>query len=79
MVRLIIKELAQERGLKQYELAEKSGVTPQLLNRYWNNTMQRVSLEHLALIAKVLGVAVGDLFAPDGNDLSQADEHKEAA
>lgn len=65
MVRLRIKELAKERGLKQYEVAERSGVTPQLLNRYWNNNMQRVSLEHLAMIAKVLGVNAGDLITPD--------------
>ncbi|HET8910568.1 MAG TPA: helix-turn-helix transcriptional regulator [Ktedonobacteraceae bacterium] len=65
MIKLRIKELAQEKGLKQYELAEKSGVTPQLLSRYWNNNMQRVSLEHLDLIAKVLGVKAGDLIVSD--------------
>lgn len=79
MVRLRIKELAEERGLKQYQLAEKSGVTPQLLNRYWNDTMQRVSLEHLGLIAKVLGVTVGELFVPDGGDSAPPAEDKKAA
>lgn len=62
MIRLKIKELAQKKGMKQYELIEKSGVTPQLLSRYWNNNMQRVSLEHLDLIARALGVKVTDLF-----------------
>ena len=61
-VRLLIKDLAQEKGLKQYELAQKSGVTIQLLNRYWNNHIQSVSLEQLALIAKALGVKAGDLI-----------------
>ena len=62
MAKLRIKELAKERDLNQYELAEKSGVTAQLLNRYWNNHTQRVSLQHLDMIAKALGVKIGDLF-----------------
>jgi transcriptional regulator with XRE-family HTH domain len=61
-VRLCIKELAQAKGLKQYELAEKSGVTPQLINRYWNNHIRSVALEQLASIAGVLGVKPGDLI-----------------
>jgi DNA-binding Xre family transcriptional regulator len=70
-VRLLIKELAQAQGMKQYELAEKSGVTPQLLNRYWNNNVQRVDLEELNKIAKALGVRPGDLIAAD-DDLANA-------
>jgi DNA-binding Xre family transcriptional regulator len=61
-VRLLIKELAQAKEWKQYELAEKSGVTPQLLNRYWNNNIQRVDLEELNKIAVALGVKPGDLI-----------------
>lgn len=60
--RLKIKELAQAQKLNQQQLAEKSGVNVQLLNRYWNNNMQRVSLEHLHMIASALGVKVADLF-----------------
>lgn len=62
---LLIKDIAQARGMKQYELAEKSGVTPQLLNRYWNNNVQRVDLEELNKIAIALGVRPGDLIASD--------------
>lgn len=62
MIRLVIKDLALERGIKQYQLAELSGVTPQLLNRYWNNHTQRVELAQLAKIAKALGVQPGDLM-----------------
>lgn len=61
-VRLRVKELAQKKNMKQYQLAEKSGVTEQLLNRYWNNNIQRVDLEQLGKIAKALGVAPGDLL-----------------
>lgn len=60
--RLRIKELAQAKNIKQYELAERSGVTPQLLNRYWNNNIQRVDLEELGKIARALGVEPGELL-----------------
>lgn len=68
MIRLRIKELATERGLKQYELAEQSGVTDQLLNRYWNNNTQRVSLDHLARIARALKVKPGELIESSEED-----------
>lgn len=61
-IRLRIKELAQAKNIKQYKLAELSGVTPQLLNRYWNNNVQRVDLEELDKIATALGVEAGDLI-----------------
>lgn len=68
LVRLRIKELADAKDLKQYQLAERSGVTPQLMSHYWNNKMQRVSLEHLGMIAKVLGVKPGELITSDDED-----------
>jgi DNA-binding Xre family transcriptional regulator len=65
-IRLRIKEIAQGRSIKQYRLAEESGVTPQLLNRYWNNNVQRVDLEELEKIAIALGVEPGALIVSDG-------------
>lgn len=62
MVRLQVKELAQKKGMNQKALAEKSGVTIQLLNRYWNNNVQRVDLEELDKIAVALDVEPGDLI-----------------
>lgn len=71
-IRLRIKEIAVAKGIKQYQLAERSGVTPQLLNRYWNNNIQRVDLEELNKIAIALGVAPGDLIV--GNNPSDLGE-----
>lgn len=65
MARLRIKEIAQQQGIKQNALAQKSGVTDQLLNRYWNNNILRVDLAELEKIACALGVNPGDLIAPD--------------
>lgn len=70
-IRLQIKEIAQSKGMKQYELAEKSGVTPQLLNRYWNNNVQRVDLEELGKIALALEVAPGELIVSDSKKSNQ--------
>lgn len=68
MARLRIKEIAQRAGLKQNALAIKSGVTDQLLNRYWNNNVLRVDLAELDKIAHALGVTPGDLIGPDEDD-----------
>ena len=65
MVRLTIKEVAAQRGIKQGELAAKSGVTPQLLNRYWHNNTLRVELVQLGKIARALGVRTGDLISDE--------------
>ncbi|GHP00376.1 hypothetical protein KSF_104230 [Reticulibacter mediterranei] len=62
MVKLRVKELASQQGLNQRQLAEKSGVTAQLINRYWNYHMQRVDLDALAKLAKALECKLGDLF-----------------
>jgi transcriptional regulator with XRE-family HTH domain len=62
MAKLRIKEIAEKQGLNQRELAEKSGVTAQLINRYWNYPMQRVELDALVKISKALGVKFADLI-----------------
>jgi DNA-binding Xre family transcriptional regulator len=68
MTRLRIRELATQRGLNQKELADKSGVSAQLINRYWNYPMQRVELDALAKIAKALHCKVADLIEVEGED-----------
>jgi len=65
MTRLRIAEIAKEKGLNQSQLQIKSGVTPPLLNRYWNNHIQSVNLDALTKIARALGVVPGDLIIED--------------
>jgi transcriptional regulator with XRE-family HTH domain len=67
MPRLVIKEIAERQGLNQSQLQIKSGVTPSLLNRYWRNTADRVTLSELGKIARVLGVKSGDLIVDNGD------------
>jgi len=71
MARLIIKEIAEKKGINQSQLQIRSGVTPPLLNRYWHNHTQSVAFEPLEKIARALGVKPGDLIV--------SDEIKEAA
>lgn len=62
MVKLLIKEIAEKQGLQQNELATRSKLTPQLINRYWHNHTLRVELDALGKIAGALGVDVKDLI-----------------
>ena len=62
MARLRIAEIAKEKGLNQSQLQIKSGVTPPLLNRYWNNSNKNVNLDALTKIARALDVLPGDLI-----------------
>jgi len=68
MIRLIIKEVAKSRGLNQSQLQIKAGVTPQLLNRYWNNHTQSVAFEPLEKIAQALEVKPGELIISEEDD-----------
>lgn len=72
MARLIIKEVAEKRGINQSQLQIKSGVTPQLLHRYWHNHTQSAALEPLEKIANALGVKPGELIVPDGEAKAEA-------
>jgi len=65
MARLIIKEIATKQGFNQSRLQLKARVTPQLLNRYWNNNTESVALKQLEMIAKALGVRSQDLIVDD--------------
>jgi len=66
MVRLRVKELAEERNIKtQRELAKLSGSSVQVVNRYWNSNVQRADFIELERLAVALKVRVGDLFISD--------------
>jgi transcriptional regulator with XRE-family HTH domain len=65
MAKLIIREVAESKGLKQSDVLEKSGVTAQLLYRYWHGYINSVSLKHIEEIAKALGVKSRDLIVDE--------------
>jgi len=65
MARLIINEIARKRGMNQSQLQLKAAVSPQLLNRYWNNRTRSVALDQLEKISNALDVKPGDLIISD--------------
>jgi DNA-binding Xre family transcriptional regulator len=71
MVRLIIKELAEQQKISQSRLQREAGVTMNQLRRYWNNESESVVLDALTRIAKVLGVKPGDLIVVDEDNEKQ--------
>jgi DNA-binding Xre family transcriptional regulator len=74
MLRLRVKELAEERGLNKNQLQLKSGVTLPQLTRYWNNDVDGVKLDALERIARALGVRAVDLIEEILEEEPQADE-----
>lgn len=68
MIKLRIREIAERQKMSQVDLAKKSGITPQQINRYWNYPMKRVELDALEDIARALGVRFIDLFQADEDD-----------
>jgi DNA-binding Xre family transcriptional regulator len=74
MLRLRVKQLADERGLNRNQLQLRSGVTLPLLTRYWNNETGAVTLDALERIARALGVKAVDLIeeVPDSEPAETA-------
>lgn len=57
-----IAALRHEKGLKQDELAEKLGVSPQAVSK-WENDQTCPDISLLPLLAKTLGVSVDELLS----------------
>jgi len=61
-----IKEVLDEKGIKQIWLAEKLGKSYNMVNAYAQNR-QQPRLEILFKIAEILNVSVKDLIIEDNN------------
>lgn len=72
MVRLRVKEVAEDQGLRLSHLQREARLAVTTARRYWYNsrtglakdagTLTEVNLETLGVIAAALKVRVGDLF-----------------
>lgn len=74
MAKLIVKEVAQAKGIKQSHLQIEAKVTPPLLYRYWHNKTGTIDLTELEKIAKALGVKSKDLIVDDDEVARQEPE-----
>jgi len=68
MIRLRVKEVAAEKGYNQDRLMRESGISLSVVAGYWHNRVRGISFDNLAILSKVLGVPVGELFEETGID-----------
>lgn len=67
MLRVRIREVAQEKGMNQLELSFASKVTTTTVNKYWHKNNEHINLAVLEKFARALGVSPMELLeeAPD--------------
>ena len=63
MIKLRVREVAEQKGILQSHLQLKAQVTGSLLNRYWHNKTRTVSLDELGKLANALGVSATELIS----------------
>lgn len=68
--RFKVKDLAEERGIKQEELARKAGLKLSAVVGVWRNRVDAARLDTLHSIAKALGVKVDDLYEEEQEPIS---------
>ena len=72
MIKLKIKELAEEKGLNMSQLQRKSGLTMSQIRRYWNNETTSIELDSLERLVHVLDCATaGELLEIVADDNSR--------
>lgn len=76
MVRLRVKEVAEERGWKLSSLAREAKVYLNTASRYWHNTTSSYDVEIMVKFARVLGVRFTELI--DDTEMIP-DEEKQVA
>ncbi len=62
VVRLRIRELAEKQGFNISSLSRKADVSQNTIRRLWHDPYRQVEISVLERIARVLGVATGDLL-----------------
>ena len=67
MIKIYLSTLLGEYRMTQAELARKTGIRPTTISYIYNETIDRINLEHLSKICKVLDCQIEDLlqYIPD--------------
>ena len=71
MVRLKVKELAEQRGFNMSSLSRAANISFNTVKRIYRDPYRSTSTETLERIAKVLGVPTGDLLEDVAEDESR--------
>ena len=72
MVRLTIDTYLDKRGITRYELAKRTGVKFQTIDRYYKNLVVRFDSYILDRICAVLGCGISDIMEYTEEDTSSS-------
>jgi DNA-binding Xre family transcriptional regulator len=67
-VRLRIREIAEKQRFNISSLSRKADVSQNTIRRLWHDPYRHVDISVLERIAKVLGVATGDLLEDEPDE-----------
>jgi DNA-binding Xre family transcriptional regulator len=62
MVRLTLKEYIDEKGITRYELAKRTLINYQVINKYYKNAVVRYDTYILDKICEALGCGIADII-----------------
>ncbi|MFL5691200.1 MAG: helix-turn-helix domain-containing protein [Ktedonobacteraceae bacterium] len=68
MIRLRVKEIAEQRGMSRTKLSRLSDTNYKTVDMIWKNPYKEVGTTTLERLAKALGVRVVDLIDETNND-----------
>lgn len=62
MVKMNMKVLMAIKEVTQRKLSEDTGIGPNTINRYTNNTFTRIDREHIEILCNYFNCAIEDLI-----------------
>jgi len=65
MLKLLIKEIAEEKGISRMKLAQRSGVSYNIVKGIFNDPYRVITTETLHRLAKALGVPTAVLLVDE--------------
>lgn len=74
MIRLRVKEIAQEKGLSQGRLSRLSDVDDNTIKRIYRNPTANVNTDTLNKLARALGVSVHELIEEVPDESAEGDQ-----
>ena len=67
MIKIHLSKILGEKRMTQKELAERTEIRPATIHKMYHELIDRVNLEHLSSICRVLNIQVEDIleYIPD--------------
>jgi Predicted transcriptional regulator len=67
MIRIYLSRLLGEHRWTQKHFADKTGIRPNTVNLYYHEMIDRINIEHLDVMCKVLDCKLSDIieYVPD--------------